>query len=130
MIKIDNSNANVGAQAFGCAAFQERLTIHWGRDFELPAQCRDPFRIDFGLVSWEPASITEEGPQDGEAEPRFTALGHNQGAIGWRQSHGSSALPTPFVLPRRRKSRLNGALADPSEYSALSFGQRIRWEIR
>jgi hypothetical protein len=80
------SNTNLRTDAFGRTAFQECFTIHRNRYVELPAQCRDPLRVDFGLLSWEAAAITEEGQQDGEAEPRFTALGHHQSVIGWRQS--------------------------------------------
>ena len=36
-------------QTFGCAAYQERFTLYWGRNLELPAQCSDPLQVDFGL---------------------------------------------------------------------------------
>src|ERR1022692_4970078 len=79
-------NTNLSSKTFGRAAYQECIAIHRDRDVELPAQCRDSLRTDFRVMSWEPTTITEERQQDGEAEPRFVALGHHQGVIGWYQS--------------------------------------------
>jgi len=55
------SNANLGMHTFGRTACKECLTIHRSPHVELLAQCRDSLRIDFGLMSWESAAITEEG---------------------------------------------------------------------
>jgi hypothetical protein len=75
------SSANLGTHPLGRAADEECLDIHRNPQVELPAQGRDPVRIDFGHLSGKPAAITEEGQEDGEAEPRPAALGHHQGVI-------------------------------------------------
>ena len=80
------SNANLGTDALRRTACEKRFTIHRSRQFSCRLSAAIPCGSTSVLLPWKAASITEEGQQDREAEPRFAALGHYQGVIGRRQS--------------------------------------------
>ena len=82
---VASRNANLSAQALGGSSGEKCLTVHRNRDVELPAQRRDPLRLDFGLVPWKPAAITEKRQQDRKTKPVRAMFIHHQGMIVWRQ---------------------------------------------
>jgi hypothetical protein len=79
------NRARISAQALGGSSGEKCLAVHRNRDVELPAQRRDPLRLDFGLVPWKPAAITEKRQQDRKTKPVRVMLIHHQGMIVWCQ---------------------------------------------
>jgi hypothetical protein len=77
--------SNLGAQALGGSSGEKCLAVHRNRDVELPAQRRDPLRLDFGLVPWKSAAITKKRQQDRKTKPVRAMPIHHQGMIVWRQ---------------------------------------------
>jgi hypothetical protein len=71
---VRNASPSTGTATLSC-----RLSA------AIPCGSISDSRLDFGLVPWKPAAITEKRQQDRKTKPVRAMFIHHQGMIVWRQ---------------------------------------------